>query len=294
VVHTLGIRSGVLAMVVVSGVSGLGLAAAGCKKKAEKKLVPFEGALTGARIMASKDLVKPFDKWERGLAKLEAQLGKPTRIKDGGHAWAVVEGESCTYVEVSMEDGAKYNKKGPMVGAVQEPMQVTKKDGPVMNWRDCLAITGVTAGPPEDPSAPAPPSDGSVVDLATLKDVAIRGRSKWKGARVKVTGQLGGVSTSTSGSQTFTTVSLRVSEADQDTVSCSLVEGAAAPTLTQGAQLVVEGTVTIDEWLSMGGDATLKVGLDKCQVVGAPDAVPAPTPVPPLGDVGKLRDRPVG
>lgn len=264
---------------VVMGVLALGLGLAGCKKKADKKLVPFEGALTGARIMASKDLVKPFDKWERGLAKLEAQLGKPTRVKDDDYAWAVVEGDSCTYVEVSMEDGAKYNKKGPMVGAVQSPMQVTKKDGPVMNWRDCLAITGVTAGPPEDPNAPAPPSDGSVVELATLKDVAIRGRSKWKGARIKVRGQYAGTTTSTSGSQSFVSVSLRVNADDKDAVGCSLAEGQAAPSATTGDDMELECVVAIDEWMTMGGDASLKVSLDKCEVQRA-QPVPEQTPPP--------------
>ena len=182
-----------------------------------------------------------------------------------------------------MEDGARYKKKGQMVGAVQSPMQVTKKDGPVMNWRDCLAITGVTAGPPEDPNAPAPPGDGSVVELATLKDVAIRGRSKWKGARVKVRGQYAGTSTATSGSDTWVTVSLRVNADDQESVSCTLAAGQTAPSATVGDDLELEGVVGIDEWMSMGGDASLKVSLDKCEVQHAqpvPETTPAPTPPP--------------
>ncbi len=246
-------------------------ALAGCgKKKAPPK--PFTGALTADRIMAADNLVQPFDNWDKGLAKLEAQLGKPTRVEDSKYQWAVADGDTCTYVEVEQEDRAKYNKgeKGMMVGAVQSPMTVTKKDGPIMNWRDCLEITGVSAGPPEDPNAPAPPTDGSVVPFDTFMDVAVKGRSKWKDKVVKVSGKYSGTSTATSGDQKFVTVSLRGdSDAGDRSLSCSLSAGAAEPTATLGDAMTVEGTVKISEWMTMGGDAGLEAGLESCSVVTA-------------------------
>ena len=43
---------------------------------------PFTGTLTGERVMGSKDLVHPFNAWPEAQAKLEAQMGKATLVKD--------------------------------------------------------------------------------------------------------------------------------------------------------------------------------------------------------------------
>src|SRR4051812_7870161 len=39
---------------------------------------PFTGTLTGDRVMASKDLVRPLEPWSSAQAKLEGQMGKET------------------------------------------------------------------------------------------------------------------------------------------------------------------------------------------------------------------------
>lgn len=140
-----------------------------------------------------------------------------------------------------------------------------------MNWRDCLAITGVTTGPPEDPNAAGPPTDGSVVPLTALRELAIKGRSKWKDQHVKVAAKVDMVSTSTSGSQRFVTLTLRSGPDDHESVSCNLAAGAPDPgVLKQDDPITVEGKIAIDEWMSMGGgDPTLEVSLADCAIVAA-------------------------
>lgn len=226
---------------------------------------PFTGTLTGERILGAKDLVKPMTPWAEGLATLKGQLGEPTRVKDGKHEWAVVEGDDCTYMFVEKEDGAKFQMSGEIVGMVMSPMKVAK-DGPMMNRKDCLAITGVTAGPPEDPNAAGPPADGTAVTVDAFRTDAIAGRSKWKGQKVAVSGIFAGSTTSTSGADSWTTISVKAKADDAGKpLSCSLPKNTPAPTVDANAAVTATGTVKINEWTSMGdGATTLEAALDEC------------------------------
>jgi hypothetical protein len=253
------------------------VAATGCKgkdqdaKPDEAAPAPATGPLTIERIMAAKGVVSPLDPWDRGLAKLEATLGKPTRVVDDEHQWAVVEGDTCAYLTVSREDGAPYQQPGPVVGMVMSPMTV-EKDGPMMNRRDCLAITGVAAGPPEDPDAPSPPEDGSAVPVADFRDAAVKARSRWKGKAVTVAGVLTGTSTSTSGADSWVTVKLKAATDEAgDAVSCSLPKNAEAPAVAPGQAVLARGTVDIAEWMSAGDDSSrLEARLSECTIEAAP------------------------
>lgn len=234
---------------------------------------PFTGKLSVERLLAAKDLAAPLKPWAESLARLEGQLGKPTRTRGNKFEWAVVEGDDCAYLYVEKEDGAKFKMPGEIVGTTMPPMKVGK-DGPSMNRKECLEITGVSAGPPEDPNAAPPPADGSAVAADLFRTAAIAGRSKWKGQAVKVSGVFSGASTSTSGADSWTTVSLKASETDADKpVSCSLEKNAAAPTFKSGDAVIAAGTVAIREWTSMGGgDPTLEPVLETCTVVAAAPA----------------------
>lgn len=231
---------------------------------------PFTGKLTIERVMASKDTVQPLAPWADGFARLQAALGAPTRVDGDKYEWAVVEGDDCAYTYVSKEDGAKYQAQGEVVGMTVAPMKVGK-DGPLMNRKDCLEITGVTAGPPEDPNAAGPPADGAAVAADAFRTQAIAGRSKWKGQAVKVSGVLASTSTSTSGADSWVTVSLKAGDADEGkTVSCNLAKNAPAPTATIGTPVVASGTVEIREMMSMGdGSTTLEAALADCTIEAA-------------------------
>lgn len=228
---------------------------------------PFTGKLTVERLLAAK--ADPLKPWADSFARLEGQLGKPTRTSGNKFEWAVVEGDDCAYTYVEKEDGAKFNMQGEVVGTTMPPMKVAK-DGPAMNRKECLEITGVTAGPPEDPNAIPPAADGGVVTVEVFRSNAIPGRSKWKDKAVKVSGVVASVSTSTAGSDSFTTVSLKASETDADKpVTCSYEQNAAAPTFKTGDAVIASGTVAIREWMS-GSGTTLEAVLDKCTVAAAP------------------------
>jgi|GEM_PF-2301551 len=264
-------------------VSVLLVSLAACKKKegdqpAEpskpvepaKPAEPFAGKLTIERVMAANNLVDPLTSWTAGLAKLKGQLGEPTRVKDGKYEWAIVEGDDCAYVYVTKEDGAKYQQTGEVVGQVMSPMKVGKTDLP-MNRSQCLEITGVTAGPPEDPNAAGPPTDGTPVTVEAFRPAAIAGRSKWKAQRVAVAGLFVGSTTATSGADTFTTLTIKNAPDDAGkVVGCSLAKNATAPTFEAEAKVVATGTVKIQEWTSMGsGETTLEATLLDCTLEAA-------------------------
>jgi hypothetical protein len=236
------------------------------------KVEPFTGKLTGDRVMRARGQVKPFDPWDAGFAKLQALLGPPTRIEGPAHTWAVVEDESCAYFSVTRDNGADYKMEGVIVGTVQSPMQTSKSSGPIGNHQACLKAAGVQPGPPEDPNAAGPPADGSPVPLATVRASVIPGRSKWKDRPVKVAATLGSISTATSGSDNYVTVSLTAGPDDkEEPLSCSLEKNAPAPDLKQGSAVIAEGTMTIGEWTSMGtGDVKLRPSLSPCKITAAP------------------------
>lgn len=255
--------------------SGSGVAsgsASGAGTAPAAKVEPFTGKLTADRIMSARDQVKPFDPWDAGFAKLQALLGPPTRTEGETHSWSVVEGESCTYFSVTREDGAKYKVAGIIMGAVQQPMQASKGSGPVGNYHACLKAAGVQLGPPEDPNAAGPPADGSPVPLATVRANVIPGRSKWKDKQVKVAAALGSVSTSTSGADRFVTVSLIADLRDkEEPLSCSFEKNADPPVFKLGTAVIAEGTMAINEWMSMGtGDVKLRASLSNCKITAAP------------------------
>lgn len=237
---------------------------------------PFTGKLTVERLLAAK-AADPLKPWAESLARMEGQVGKPTRTSGKRHEWAVVEGDDCAYMYIEKVDGAEFKLSGEVVGSAMPPMKVGK-DGPAMNRAECLAITGVSAGPPEDPNAAPPPADGGVVAAGAFLSAAIAGRSKWKDQVVKVSGVLAGVSTSTAGGDSFVSVTLKAAEGDTGpTVSCNYEKNAAAPTLTSGAAVVATGTVAIREWMS-GEGTKLEAVLDKCAVEAAPAEKPAEKP----------------
>lgn len=249
--------------------SGGGGGGGGTTAKAEP---PFTGKLTADRVMRARDVVKPFDPWDAGFAKLQALLGPPTKIDGTKHVWSVVEGDSCAYFSATRDNGADYKMDGIIVGTVQQPMQTSKGSGPIGNHQECLKAAGVQPGPPEDPNAAGPPADGSPVPIATVRANVIPARSKWKDQAVKVAATLGSVSTSTSGADKFVTVNLTEGPGDkEEPLSCSFDKNAPAPDLKQGSAVIAEGTVTINEWTSMGtGDVKLRPSLVSCKITAAP------------------------
>ena len=235
---------------------------------AAARLEPFTGALTIDRVLGAKELVKPFDAWDEAQPKLEHQLGKPTKVDGAKHQWAAMDGDDCAYLVVEQDEqaGAK------TVGLVQSPMKVAK-DGPVINYRDCLAILGKSTGPAEDPAAPAPPADGAPVAAAEFRDVAVKARSKWKDQKVSITGVYGNATTATSGDQKFVTVSLKAAKDDTGAaIKCALPTNAEAPAgLERDQPVVASGTVEIQEWTSMsGGEPRLEASLGECTIAPAP------------------------
>lgn len=272
-------RTAILASVLV-------LSLAACKKKEGDKPAeptkpaepakpapppePFTGKLTIERLLGAKGLVDPLAPFAEGMAKLKGQLGEPTRAKDGKYEWAVMEGDDCAYTYVTKEDGAKYKQTGEVIGMAMTPMKVGK-DGPVGNLAECKEILGLTGGPPEDPNAAGPPTDGTAVGVEAFRTGVIPARSKWKGQKVVVTGLFGGMTTSSSGSDTWITVNLKATPDDAGKpVTCSLPKNSPAPTFAANDKLDASGTVKVQEWTSMGtGNVTLEAALDECALAKA-------------------------
>lgn len=233
---------------------------------------PFTGKLTIDRLLGARDLVKPFDPWDDGFARLQALLGEPTKIDGTRHTWSVVNGDDCAYVYVTRDNGADYKVEGTIVGTVQAPTR-TSKGGTSGDHSACLAAAGVAVGPPEDPTVPGPPTDGSIVPLADARNAIIPARSKWKDQRVKIAAVLGGVSTTKSGDDTFVTANLTGGSNDKDEpLTCAFAKNQAIDAkLAQGTAVIAEGTVRIQEWTSMGsGDLTLRPSLADCALAAAP------------------------
>jgi hypothetical protein len=231
---------------------------------------PFTGTLTIDRVMGARDLVKPFDRWDEGFAKLQALAGSPTKVEGARHTWAIVEGDACASFYVTKDNGADYKMEGIIVGTVQAPSR-TEKGGAGGGHNDCLKAAGVDLGPPEDPDAAGPPADGAPVPLADVRKVVIPARSKWKDQKVSIAATLGGVSTTTQGTDKYVTVNLTAGPDDKDDpMSCSLEKNAPAPELKQGSAIIATGKVSIQEWTSMGsGDVTLKASLSDCSIEAA-------------------------
>lgn len=267
---------------VVSVLAGL---AAGCGKKKEEggkpaptpevkppappapapPPAPYTGKLTAERIMGLKQAIgsPPPLALAEALARAKGQAGEPTKVDGERYGWAVLEGDSCAYAIITA--------KGDQVSMVQSP-QTVGKDGPSGNLAECKKMAGIEPGPPEDPNAAAPPADGSAVTTEVFRTTAVVGRSKWKGQEVKVSGVVTGITTSTSGSDSWTTVSLKASDKDTaSAVSCYSGKNAVV-TAKQGDAVIASGKVKISEWTSGGGETTLEAGLEECAVEPAPKA----------------------
>jgi hypothetical protein len=223
---------------------------------------PFTGTLTGDRVMGAKSLARPFQPWADAQMKLEGAMGKETYTKGDKHYWGVLQGDDCFYMVVEKQ-------KDGTVGMVQDPSKVSK-NGAIMNLDECLTAAGARKEAAEDPNAPGPPTDGKPIALASLIDGASKARSKWTGAKVSATALYLSTSTSTSGADTFTTLSLTPAKGDlKNTVRCSLADAKATlPKLVQYDPVTVTGTVKVDDMLSLAGTRSTSVGLDACTVKG--------------------------
>ena len=135
----------------------------GCGKKDEgPPPAAFTGPLTVDRIMASKDVVKVFDPWDKALPKIEAKLGKAQKVdaEKGEYTWAAMDGDKCAYVVFSSGDGKEFGKEGVIVDMIQAPMTV-EKDGPLGNRKDCLEAAGKEESKQDEPPTPTEPGEGT-------------------------------------------------------------------------------------------------------------------------------------
>ncbi len=229
----------------------------------EKPAPPFTGKLTSERILAAKGLVRPLMPWGEAQAKLEAQLGKPTLVKDKMNLWGVAEGDDCTYVKVERQANDE-------VGMVQDPAKVTKAF--MFNWDECLRAAGVRSEAAEDPNAPGPPTDGKPIDVLALRAGATKARSKWSKAPVTIRGLYLNASKSTSDGKTYATVVLTAAKGDvDDTVGCDLADPSTAPEkMLQYTPITARGEVDVQDMVSLAGTRSLGVDLANCSITVSP------------------------
>lgn len=116
-----------LGVVVVAAVTVL----AACSKGADG------GNASGLKpetILAANGLVKPFDAWPDAQKKLEAKLGKATKVDGDKYIWAAMAGDDCTSMSVQNASGK--------VGIVENPMKQTKSDSNPYYKKCVSAATG--------------------------------------------------------------------------------------------------------------------------------------------------------
>ncbi len=233
----------------------------GASASAKAPPPPFTGALSGERIMGSKDLVRPFDKWDAAQAKLEGQMGKATLVKDDKkYFWGVKTGDDCFYVEIDKQaDGT--------VGSTMDPMKVSK-GGALFNWADCLKAAGVQKDPVEDPNAAGPPTDGKALGVLELLDGAKKARSKWSKAKVTVKGLYMNTTNVTSNGVESANVTITAAKSDlKNTFTCRLADVKTAPAkVVQYTPMTVSGTIEVDEMVSGAGETSLGVDLKDCSI----------------------------
>ncbi|NUP13398.1 MAG: hypothetical protein HOW73_45750 [Polyangiaceae bacterium] len=234
------------------------------------KPAPFTGTLTSDRVSAAKGMVRPLDRWDAALAILEGQLGKATRVHGDFYEWAVVDASSCTSFRVERAVESKYLQGGTeawVVGVVLEPTVANESSTPA-DRRACREIAGAGAGPAEDPKAPGPPTNGESVPISTFSSAAVSGRSKWSGQRVRVRGVVVWIATITlegAGATETHEVTLAPSATSRDPkVTCTMRSGAAEPSQSGDAEVVVEGRVVIRDRVNEAGDAVLEAALEEC------------------------------
>lgn len=211
----------------------------------------FSGSLTSERVLSARGLVRPLDPWLGALEKLEAKLGKPTRVDNGFYEWAVLEGDTCTLLQIERVDDGRYLPDGSrevVVGLAFEPLKATPQSEPAA-YKTCVAITRGAPAP-----ASSPPALGDVAPQAAAPSIAElkRDAAKWAWKRVKLKGLLKGVS-KTSMKSGDTTVELRSAtivaseEPGAAEITCALRAATEAPSLSSRAPVVADGVVAIDD-----------------------------------------------
>ncbi|MBL8933653.1 MAG: hypothetical protein JNM69_03820 [Archangium sp.] len=91
---------------------------------------PFSGTLTSKLLLKMKNKAKPYDDFDKAYALFEKALGKPTAATEKQFGWAVVEGDSCTYVFFEKDERSRFFKDqtGFMVGASMPPTVAARED----------------------------------------------------------------------------------------------------------------------------------------------------------------------
>lgn len=229
---------------------------------------PFTGTVTIERLLAAQGLAAPGERWGPALAKLEAQVGKPARVReDGTRVWVAIEPSRCALLEVARTEE-------DLVGLVL-PAAVTERAGDAEAYRSCMAAAGVDLGPPEDGNAAGPPTGGSVVPLEMFVDLAVKARSKWKGKRVRVLGALLDISSTSmsAGDHKVASESATLApsaEKRKPAVACALRReeraGVAAPSM-----VVAEGVVELRE--ATDGSFGYEPALSDCVLAPADPAL---------------------
>lgn len=231
---------------------------------------PFTGALTEARVLGAKGLAKPFDNWEQAKAKLEAQLGAPTRVNGKWYEWAVDRDGTCAYVKVEQQIGNVIGAPKDMktVGMVEGPATLDK-NAPQSMRNDCIAMASGKSDPPSSttltagtvvggaasPKAKGPPAPTRTVSVKEVRDAVAKGQ--WVGGPVKMKGLAVNTTTMTSGSQR--SVSLSIAQAKGDlgsTVGCVLGD-VPDPSPKQWAPVEVTGTL----------ESTFGGRIESCKIV---------------------------
>lgn len=233
----------------------------------EPQVEALQGALTGARILEAKDLVKTGDAWAAALAKLERFLGKPTRVDGEDHGWAVIDGPQCVSLQAFRGDGSLMQPSQP--GEVVTSIGTNKVNKDQAEWRDCVQAAGKGQLPAEDPSAAGPPSDGSNVPLETVLQMAIKGRSKWHDKRIKIAAQLRETkAVSFDNGVEIVTVHLVAGKDKSDSrLACALKDGASKPgSQVEFSPLVAEATLEVKETTDDAGLPAFKVSAYDCVI----------------------------
>ena len=104
---------------------------------------PAGGPLTAQKIMGAGHVLEPFEPWDEALAKMQAALGPPTRVKhdrlanSDAYEWAAMDGEDCALVSVGKMDGKPLGKAGDVAGTAMPLLY--KNDGKLATQRqECL------------------------------------------------------------------------------------------------------------------------------------------------------------
>jgi hypothetical protein len=222
----------------------------------------FQGPLTVAIIMDSKDLARSLEPWDQAFAKLQGKLGAPTKVDGKQYQWAALDGDDCAYTYVTKDDGTKFGTSGTIVGIASSPGKYGKADA-IGNRNECLKILGKDAAP-EDPNALPPPADGKVT-VGMLVDNAAKARSKWDGKEVSVTGVLFQLSTVNRVATPTTMLYLQDAKEKQKQIFCP-VQTQGTVKLRTGKPMTVKATVKIQKATNGAGETVYEAELGICTI----------------------------